>query len=112
MAMQSALEQVAIHCTNEVDAYQICVDSNPNSWQTDCAPYKDALTACAAKHSGLVNAIKERCKGEIEQYERCLKANAGNPDTCLPQLERMWLCTERGAGAQHACGPDCKEHKR
>ena len=106
--MQAALEQVAIHCTNEVDAYQICVDSKPNSWQTDCTDLKAALTACAAKHSGLVNAVKQQCKGEIEQYERCLKANAGDPDTCVPSLQRLWACTEGGVAPPHLCGPDCK----
>ena len=103
--MQSALEQVAIHCTNEVDAYQSCVDSNPQSWQIDCADLKSSLTACASKHSGLVNAVKERCKREVEQYERCLKANAGSPDTCAPHLERLWACSEKGV-TEHVCGPE------
>lgn len=107
--MQNALEQVAIHCTNEVDAYQICVDSKPNSWQTDCAELKEALNRCAATHSGLVNAIKEQCKGEIEQYERCLKANAGSADTCMPALKRLWACTEGGGSNKHVCGDDCKQ---
>ncbi len=107
MAMQAALEQVAINCTNELDAYQICVDSKPQSWQLDCADLKSALTACAAKHSGLVNALKERCKDEIEQYERCLKANAGSPDTCAAALKRLWACSE-GGGDVHICGPECK----
>ena len=108
--MQSALEEVAVHCANQVDAYQICVDSHPNSWQLDCATLKKELTACAAKHSGLVNALKERCKAEIEQYERCLKANAGSPETCLPQLHRVWACSEGGMPQQqqHVCGPECK----
>ena len=107
MAMQGALEQVAIHCSNEVDAYQICVDQNSSSWQADCAELKASLTACAAKHSGLVNALKQKCQGEIDQYERCLKANATSPDTCLPQLERLWACTDQGP-SKHECGPECK----
>lgn len=68
------------------------------------------MTALRVVHSsGLVNTLKEKCKGEIEQYERCLKANATTPDTCVPQLHRMWQCTEGGIDQQsHACGPDCK----
>jgi hypothetical protein len=108
--MQAALDEVAAHCSNELDEYQTCVDSKPHSWQLDCAEHKSALTACAALHSGLVNAVKERCKSEIEQYERCLKANAGEADTCMPQLERLWACTE--PKPPHACGPDCKHQQQ
>lgn len=107
--MQSALEQVALHCAHEIDTYQTCVDANPNTWQGECADLKAALNACAAKHSGLVNALKQKCQGEIEQYERCLKANAGSPETCMPHLERLWACSEQGLSqSQHTCGPDCK----
>uniref|UniRef100_A0A7S2GX23 IMS import disulfide relay-system CHCH-CHCH-like Cx9C domain-containing protein n=1 Tax=Haptolina brevifila TaxID=156173 RepID=A0A7S2GX23_9EUKA len=110
--MQNALDEVARMCNTELEAYTQCVDANPRTWQVECASGKSALTACAAKHSGLVNHIKERCRGEIEQYERCLKANAARPDTCLPQLHRMWDCTEGGRPANaHQCGPDC-EHAR
>ena len=110
--MQSAMDQVAAMCSDEIDAYQICVDSKPHSWQADCTELKAALTSCAAKHSGLVNALKERCKAEIEQYERCLKANAGSPDTCMPHLERLWACTEGATQQQHVCGPECKHPQR
>ena len=108
--MQSALEQVALHCSHEVELYQACVDAKPDTWQTECADLKAALTSCAAKHSGLVNALKQKCQGEIEQYERCLKANAGSPDTCMPHLERLWACSEGVSPQQqqHTCGPDCK----
>ena len=99
--MQNALEQVAIHCTNEVDAYQICVDSKPNSWQTDCALLSSGRRSTGAppRTPGLVNAIKEQCKGEIEQYERCLKANAGSADTCMPALKRLWKRARKVAAA-------------
>ena len=63
--MQSALEQVALHCAHEVDTYQECVDAKPSTWQTDCADLKAALNACAAKHSGLVNALKQKFPGLV-----------------------------------------------
>lgn len=94
----------------ELDNYTRCVDENPRTWQRECASGKAALTACAASHSGLVNSLKERCRAEIEQYERCLKANAAKPDTCLPQLHRMWDCSEGDQATRHVCGPDCKQH--
>lgn len=105
--MQAALEAVAAKCAKEADEYARCVDENPERWPSVCAGQKSALTACAAKHSGLVNKLKERCHWEIEQYERCLQANAGVPDTCYPQLERLWQCTEGGSQPPHVCGPEC-----
>ena len=104
--MQSAIDEVAQHCSTQIEAYAQCVDQRPNDWQTACATLKSDLTACAAKHSGLVNSVKARCRSEIEQYERCLKANAGAPETCLPQLHRLWECSE--PPPQHTCGPECK----
>ena len=109
--MQAALEQVARHCSAELDDYQRCVDANPANWTVSCVANKSKLTACAAKCSGLVNNVKERCHSHIEQYERCLKANAGSPETCQPQLERLWACSEGVDVAdhrQHTCGPNCK----
>lgn len=99
-----------MHAFAELNSYSDCVDANPNSWQVVCAERKAELTQCAAKCSGLVNTLKEKCKVEIQQYERCLQANAGVPDTCVPQLERLWACSERpdGGAAAHVCGPDCK----
>jgi len=44
--------------------------------------------------SGLVEAIKARCRPQIDQYERCLKANPAQPETCAAKLEALWLCTE------------------
>ena len=92
----------------ELNIYSDCVDTNPSSWQVVCADREAELTACAAKCSNLVNSLKQRCKDEILQYERCLQANAGMPDTCVPQLERLWACSERPAAGAHVCGPDCK----
>eukprot|EP00324_Dicrateria_rotunda_P008526 CAMPEP_0206178002 /NCGR_PEP_ID=MMETSP1474-20131121/62918_1 /ASSEMBLY_ACC=CAM_ASM_001110 /TAXON_ID=97495 /ORGANISM="Imantonia sp., Strain RCC918" /LENGTH=84 /DNA_ID=CAMNT_0053590173 /DNA_START=1 /DNA_END=252 /DNA_ORIENTATION=+ len=84
------MDQVAAHCAAELDQYAACVDQHPTSWNATCAARKAELTACAAKHSQLVNSLKEQCKPYIEQYERCLKANASSPSTCTPQLERLW----------------------
>ena len=101
-----------LHATagTELDAYSTCVEKHPERWQGECAELKATLTACAAKHSGMVNSLKDRCRGQIEQYERCLKANANSPDACVPQLERLWACSEQADARvqQHACGPDCK----
>ena len=102
---------IAVCCTHkhaELNVYSDCVDANPSSWQVVCADRKAELTACAAKCSGLVNNLKQRCRDEILQYERCLQANAGMPDTCVPQLERLWACSERPAAGAHVCDPDCK----
>ena len=57
--------------------------------------------------SGLVSSLKEKCKAEITQYERCLQANAGSPETCVPQLERLWACSEAPANP-HVCDDKCK----
>ena len=66
----------------------------------------------------MVNHLKQKCKEEIEQYERCLKANTANASTCTPQLERLWMCSEanqpNGQPLQHEpvvceCDPPCKQ---
>ena len=47
--MQAALEQVAAHCSAELEAYARCVDSNPDDWTTACAARQKELNACSAK---------------------------------------------------------------
>ncbi|KAL1528229.1 hypothetical protein AB1Y20_009587 [Prymnesium parvum] len=106
--MEAAMDQVARHCTPELAAYAKCVDSHPTSWNIKCAPLKTELTACAAKHSGMVNRLKTQCKEEIEQYERCLKANTANSSTCTPQLERLWACSEGEQQSSHVCDGNCR----
>lgn len=103
------MEQVARHCADELGAYERCVNDHPQTWSADCNERKSELNACAAKHSDVVSSLKARCQKEIEQYERCLKANSGNPATCVPQLERLFLCSE-GMDIEnaHLCGPDCQ----
>jgi hypothetical protein len=81
----------------ELESYGLCVDRNPGTWSSACADVKAALNACAAKNVGLVDAVKRRCRSQIEQYELCLTANAAHPETCAPQLQRLWDCTERPA---------------
>ena len=98
--MESALEEVAKHCHAELDTYAQCVDAKPSSWLSDCAALKKRVNECAATRSVLVSAIKERCRPQIEQYERCLRASPDAPSTCAGKLQRMWECTE---GA-HAAG--------
>ena len=109
--MQAALEEVARHCASELTLTSSAWTQTEH-WTAVCAERKSMLTACAAKCSGLVNSVKERCHSYIEQYERCLKANAGSPETCQPQLERVWACSEGAdpakAGNHHICGPNCK----
>jgi hypothetical protein len=125
--MEDAMNQVALHCSQgsqsalrlaspfptpgvilaELDSYAACVDANPQTWQTACQERKSVLNACAARHSGLVSSLKERCRAEIEQYDRCLKSNGNRPDTCTPQLERLWRCGE--GPPQHACEPPCED---
>ena len=97
--MQAALEQVAQHCSAELDAYTQCVERHPDDWSAACAARQQELNACSAKCSGLVNSLKERCQPQIEQYERCLKANPSNADTCVPLLEKLWVCTEEAFGS-------------
>lgn len=110
-AMQAAMEQVALNCGAELENYQVCVESNPNTWQIECAERKSMLTSCAAKCSGLVNSVKERCKPQIEQYERCLKANGHSPGTCQPMLEKLWACSEgvNPHSPQVCTDPNCKD---
>ena len=59
------------------------------------------------RSSGLVNSLKAKCREEIEQYERCLKANTANASTCTPQLERLWLCSEGQQPNAHVCDANC-----
>ena len=41
-----------------------------------------------------MEAIKSRCKPQIDQYERCLKANPARPETCTGKREALGDCTE------------------
>jgi hypothetical protein len=63
--------------------------------------------AILARSSGMVNDVKARCAAEIEQYDRCLKANVNHPDTCMPQLHRLWQCSEEKEKAACSCEPPC-----
>ncbi|KOO20861.1 coiled-coil-helix-coiled-coil-helix domain-containing protein 5 [Chrysochromulina tobinii] len=105
--MQVALDQVAQHCLKELDAYSTCVEKHPHRWQSVCATLKADLKDCAAANSGMVNDVKARCAAEIEQYDRCLKANVNHPDTCMPQLHRLWQCSEEKEKAACSCEPPC-----
>uniref|UniRef100_A0A7S3FIX8 IMS import disulfide relay-system CHCH-CHCH-like Cx9C domain-containing protein n=1 Tax=Haptolina ericina TaxID=156174 RepID=A0A7S3FIX8_9EUKA len=98
------MAQVEKHCSAELEGYAACVDGHPATWGTDCAAKKVELNACAAKYSGLVTSLKQRCREEIEQYDRCLKANTAYPATCTPQLERLWQCSENAQAGPCECG--------
>jgi len=95
--MDAALEQVERHCGAQLSGYSSCIDAKPETWLVDCAHLKHHLTQCARTHSLLVGALKERCAPQIEQYERCLKANADEPTTCQPHLRRLWDCSDQQA---------------
>eukprot|EP00966_Prymnesium_polylepis_P167487 3872230-Prymnesium_polylepis.1 len=48
----------------ELEAYAICVDNHPTSWNITCASKKSELTACAAKRcSALARASSRACFG-------------------------------------------------
>mmetsp|Transcript_16456 Transcript_16456/g.33225 ORF Transcript_16456/g.33225 Transcript_16456/m.33225 type:complete len:117 (+) Transcript_16456:127-477(+) len=101
--MEAALQTVERYCPTELTAYVDCVDSNPGTWHATCNELKQLLSVCAAKHSP-VNVVKERCKPQIEQYERCLKANASSPDTCTVQLNKLFECSNVQQGAEPHVG--------
>mmetsp|Transcript_29169 Transcript_29169/g.89355 ORF Transcript_29169/g.89355 Transcript_29169/m.89355 type:complete len:112 (+) Transcript_29169:75-410(+) len=105
--MQAALREVEKHCFTELESYGKCVDGHGSTWLVDCAELKTQLNACASKHSTLVEAIKDRCKEQIDQYERCLKANPARPHTCAGKLEGLWQCTE-GPEAQRIVSEQLK----
>ena len=128
--------------SSELGAYLECVDANPDTWNSACNPQKKALSLCASEQcraaartvrsralahacracaalSSLVNSVKDKCKPQIEQYERCLKANPANTETCTLHLERLWACAEgREPGAPawapaegpHPPGCNCGQH--
>ena len=54
-SMQAALEQVAQHCSAELDAYRQCVERNPDDWTTACAARQQELNACSAKWCAATN---------------------------------------------------------
>eukprot|EP00965_Chrysotila_dentata_P078082 2574764-Pleurochrysis_carterae.AAC.1 len=62
------------------------------------------------RSSTIVTGVKERCKPEIEQYERCLKGNPSKPATCTLQLEELWRCSDgTAAPAMKAHAPQNKK---
>ena len=71
----------------------------PDSFPSSCTVYTRLLHS-----SGLVTSLKQRCREEIEQYDRCLKANTAYPATCTPQLERLWQCSENAQAGPCECG--------
>ena len=63
--------------------------------------------------------MKERCKPQIEQYERCLKGNAAHPEACTGQLKKLYACSEGKLDApvesvshMHPPGCDCGQHEK
>ena len=61
--MQAALEQVAAHCSAELEAYARCVDSNPDDWTTACAARQKELNACSAKQCArTAHLAARRCR--------------------------------------------------
>ena len=136
--MELALKLVERHCLPELNAYVECVDANPRGWGAACDERKRALSACAAKQcvpsrqpsrrrsharrppggSSVVNSVKDRCRPQIEQYERCLKGNPESAQTCAVQLERLWQCSDglesaaaAGAAATHPPNCTCGQHQ-
>lgn len=43
---------------------------------------------------GILKFVKERCSLQINNYDRCLDANAENPEECVQVLKELYICTE------------------
>ncbi|KAI7894418.1 uncharacterized protein EV154DRAFT_415241 [Mucor mucedo] len=74
--------------------YQKCIENYPHSWDKSCMQQKKALTKCSEDNVGILKFVKERCSLQINNYDRCLGANAENPEECVQVLKELYVCTE------------------
>ncbi|KAJ2373824.1 hypothetical protein IW150_003427 [Coemansia sp. RSA 2607] len=92
--MDQTLDEVNKHCGDHVQAYAACVDSHSDSWKTDCATLRSALTKCTDENVTLMKMVRMSCQPVIDRYQECLTKNEKNPAVCIDQLRDLYECTE------------------
>ncbi|XP_063328148.1 coiled-coil-helix-coiled-coil-helix domain-containing protein 5 [Pelmatolapia mariae] len=91
--MQAAMDITAKYCRKEMEAYGLCVASNPSTWQQKCHELKMNVAQCTSSHP-VIQKIRQECSNEFVEFERCLREHQGQPASCSPHVARFLGCTE------------------
>ncbi|XP_070531705.1 coiled-coil-helix-coiled-coil-helix domain-containing protein 5-like [Ptychodera flava] len=94
--MDVVMQLVSKYCMNELEAYGLCVQNNPQDWNLKCNQYKAKVTECSSTHPG-VQTIKKACVQEFATYDACLKENPQNVEKCVASLNQFLQCAESAA---------------
>ncbi|KAJ2804970.1 hypothetical protein H4R20_002288 [Coemansia guatemalensis] len=92
--MDQTLDEVNKHCGDQVQAYASCVDSHEDTWRTDCAELRKALTKCTDDNVTLMKMVRLNCQPMIDRYQSCLEKNQKDPTVCMDTLRDLYQCTE------------------
>ncbi|KAJ2646933.1 hypothetical protein IWW40_005047 [Coemansia sp. RSA 1250] len=92
--MDQTLDEVNKHCSDQVQAYASCVDSHEDTWKTDCADLRKALTKCTDENVTLMKMVRMSCQPVIDRYQGCLQKNEKDPSVCIDSLRDLYQCTE------------------
>ncbi|KAJ1664817.1 hypothetical protein IW140_005602 [Coemansia sp. RSA 1813] len=92
--MDQTLDEVSTHCSDEVQAFASCVETNEKTWRVDCADLRKALTKCSDKNVTLMQVVRLNCQPIIDRYTNCLNKNSENPETCIDSMRDLYECTE------------------
>ncbi|KAI3659990.1 hypothetical protein MP638_000038 [Amoeboaphelidium occidentale] len=91
--MEDELEQIRLNCGQQLQMMAECVEYHPDSWNTSCVKYKNALAECSERHAPAIREAKERCKVQISNFENCIKQNEHDPNLCASRLKDLYDCT-------------------
>ncbi|KAJ2759316.1 hypothetical protein IWQ56_005769 [Coemansia nantahalensis] len=92
--MDQTLDEVNKHCGAQVQEYAACVDKHGETWKTDCAELRRALTKCTDENVTLMKMVRMSCQPIIDRYQTCLTSNAKDPSVCIDALRDLYECTE------------------
>ncbi|KAJ1863550.1 hypothetical protein H4R99_004243 [Coemansia sp. RSA 1722] len=92
--MDQTLDEVNKHCGEQVQAYAQCVDQHGETWKTDCATLRQALTKCTDENVTLMKMVRMSCQPVIDRYQECLNKNQKDPSVCIDTLRDLYECTE------------------
>ncbi|KAI9500638.1 hypothetical protein GGI25_004084 [Coemansia spiralis] len=92
--MDQTLDEVNKHCSDQVQAYASCVDNHEETWKTECAELRKALTKCTDENVTLMKMVRMSCQPVIDRYQGCLNKNQKTPQVCVDALRDLYECTE------------------
>ncbi|KNC75561.1 hypothetical protein SARC_11919, partial [Sphaeroforma arctica JP610] len=89
---EALLQRLSAQCGEQMQAYEDCVVSNPNSWSKDCAKLEENLSNCTDKSDGAVFQVRTACEKSLAAYRECVEKNNSEPDVCEMEVTAFVDC--------------------